>query len=214
MEEKSADAMDLIPSDMSTTPAVAAPKISSIIKKGYLTNRQLGLLVTFVPILIHWLRDSGSESVLLLVNDGEVDQLEVQNLLSRFIDALNVSGDLTIRQIKELGELHGPRILAGALRKIITDAEPPIISPTIALDIAKEEDPGQIRIILQDLSRTHFFALGELCALFRDNPGTDFAGFFLLHRVDFWREIQIVMRVSQTVLFVPFFLPLELFLLP
>lgn len=140
------------------------------------TARQLGQMLVLVPVMIHWLRDAGPEAGSLLVKDVTVDGPAVQHILHRILDALNFSGDLTIAQVKELGESVGDKVWAAAIRKIVIDSEPSLIPPSIGSELVKHVgDVSLAKQALDRLTRTQFYALGELCALFHDCGDADLA---------------------------------------
>ncbi|KAH9260193.1 hypothetical protein BASA81_001362 [Batrachochytrium salamandrivorans] len=97
--------------------------------------------------------------------------------VERFLDSLNFSADLTIHQIRELGNSATPQVWAAAIRRVVLDSDPHLIPGELGSELAKacsvaEESEDQhahrAKSVLDGLSRTQYTALGELCALFRD----------------------------------------------
>ncbi|KAH9262820.1 hypothetical protein BASA82_000146 [Batrachochytrium salamandrivorans] len=149
--------------------------------KRQVTNRQLAQLLPFVPVMIHWLRDasgsSGGSLLFAAAADSVTASAAEDDLLRKFLDSLNFSADLTIHQIRELGNSATPQVWAAAIRRVVLDSDPHLIPGELGSELAKacsvaEESEDQhahrAKSVLDGLSRTQYTALGELCALFRD----------------------------------------------
>lgn len=156
--------------------------------KRQITNRQLAQLLPFVPVMIHWLRDAaGSDGGSLLfatATDSVAASVAEDDLLRKFLDALNFSADLSIHQIRELGNSASPQVWAAAIRRVVLDSDPHLIPGELGSELVKvcaaaEQNEHQrahrTKSVLDGLSRTQYMALGELCALFRDTSDGEIA---------------------------------------
>jgi hypothetical protein len=141
-----------------------------------LTGRQLGLLVRLTPSFMYWLRDLGVQGGSLIIS-GTAAQDLLYILLHKMLDVVNFSGDLTMNQIRELGDEFGEDTMAAAVRKIVTEAEPQLVPPMVGFALIKSTselpdmmspDPVTWGGLLDCLTRTNYFVLAELCAILRD----------------------------------------------
>jgi len=135
-----------------------------------LTRRQLGQLLAYVPMVLHWLRDQLDAHVHFL---DECPRVQRDAALRRMLDTVNYAGDISIAQWRELGEDHGPAAWASGVRKIVQDSEPRLIPNEIGDLLLKEwesceDDLEGFGPIVDNLTRTSYYALAEICASFRD----------------------------------------------
>jgi len=141
---------------------------------------ELSRILPIVPIIIGVLRKNDRKAADLLLKSADAE--EVDNALGILHEDVKIDQrQFTVTQLR-FGMLeHGDDIWAEAIKAVLTGCSPRLISEDVAIKLLKAYQEkaqdinssdkscgGKLGPILDDLPRTRFQVLGELCALIRD----------------------------------------------
>ncbi|GBG28141.1 Rho guanine nucleotide exchange factor, putative [Hondaea fermentalgiana] len=146
---------------------------------------QLGQLVQIVPVALLFLRDAHGQGAGDLFLDADESDRAVQHLLVDLMDCINMEGDLTMAQYRELFGEHEPATIASAVRVVMLECEPRFVPREVGEELVQSlttldncvtgrDCARMLGPALDKLPRAHYMALAELCAFLRDT-GSDAA---------------------------------------
>ncbi len=138
----------------------------------------LSFCIKVISPFIHWLRDFDDRPGSLFIKEVQMDAIvpAVDELVS-LMD--KQQEDVSIMQVRELGEKYGSNTWAAVIRLVVTESDPPFVHPNVCKNLIKSlhklenvssamEAATIIGPLLDELPRANYYALADLCSLLRD----------------------------------------------